>query len=202
MPVFFTILRVIFITLAIVIWRYCFNRKSMVHDLFFLDGVVLDVHVKHSPQLQLNECYRGFHSGALFLVEADGHSIYFLGDFWGQWVELSVNGWGAFGARDHQARRHLTSLLLLDSFAQVTKHAAKLFWDLCGYVFKLCWRLSKECIQVSIDLTIVLLYSFINHSVVLFHIFVDYFLLFLSHFKFSLSLIANISRTLETFLLL
>ena len=99
----------------------------MVHYLFFLDGVVLDVHVKHSPQLQLNECYRGFHSGALFLVEADGHSIHLLGNFRSHRVELSVNGRGAFGARNHQACRHLTSLLLLDFFAQVTKHAAKLF---------------------------------------------------------------------------
>ena len=63
----------------------------MINYRFLLDGVLGDVHVKHSPQLHLNKCNRGFHSGALFLVETDGHSLNSLGDLRIHRGELGVN---------------------------------------------------------------------------------------------------------------
>ena len=91
MSVFLTIRRVFFTFFAIVVRLACIKLPCVVLYRFLLDGVLRDVHVKHSPQLHLNECNRGFHSGALFLVEADGHSLNSLADLRIHRGELGVN---------------------------------------------------------------------------------------------------------------
>ena len=90
MPIVFSIVRVTFFTFTFT--AGCSALEYMVLDLFFLNGVVLNVHVKHTSQLHLNECYRGFHRGALFLVQAYSHSVYSLADLGGHRSELGVNG--------------------------------------------------------------------------------------------------------------